>query len=157
VSAAFAGVYYWFPKFTGHLLDERLGRWHFWLTVVGLNVTFLIQHVLGWVGMPRRVYTYPDLPGWGLMNLISTVGAFILAASVLVLLVNVVLSLRRGQRAGPNPWDAYTLEWATTSPPPLHNFAWVPPVRSRRPLWDLNHPEHADAREPDQRHGDMSR
>jgi cytochrome c oxidase subunit 1/cytochrome c oxidase subunit I+III len=144
VTAAFAGLYYWFPKMTGRLLDERLGMLHFWLTIVGVNLTFMIQHVLGWYGMPRRVYTYPDLPGYGAMNMISTIGAFVIAASIVVLLVNVVASLRHGRPAGDNPWDAYTLEWATTSPPPLHNFERVPPIRSRRPLWDLNHPDLAD-------------
>jgi len=94
--------------------------------------------------MTRRVYTYPDLPGYGVMNLISTVGSFILALSVLIFLINVVHALLRGAPAGDNPWDAYTLEWATTSPPATHNFARVPPVRGRRPLWDLNHPDQAD-------------
>ena len=146
VTAAFAGLYYWFPKMTGRLLDERLGMLHFWLTIVGVNLTFLIQHVLGWYGMPRRVYTYPDLPGYAAMNMISTVGAFVIAASIVVMLVNILASLRQGEPAGDNPWDAYTLEWATTSPPPLHNFERVPPIRGRRPVWDLNHPELADYR-----------
>lgn len=134
--AVMAGCYYWFPKMTGRLLSERLGKWHFWLTFVGFNMTFMVQHFLGLMGMPRRVYTYPDLPGWGLLNLISTVGAFILAGSVLVLIANVWVSLRRGRPAGDNPWDAWTLEWATTSPPPVRNFDRLPPVRSRRPLYD---------------------
>ena len=107
-------------------------------------MTFLIQHVLGWDGMPRRVWTYPDNPGWGLMNMISTIGAFILAFSVLLFVINCVLSLRRGQIAGDNPWNAWTLEWATTSPPPIHNFDQIPPIRGRRPLWDLAHPDAAD-------------
>jgi cytochrome c oxidase subunit 1/cytochrome c oxidase subunit I+III len=145
VTAAFAGVYYWFPKMTGRLLDERLGMLHFWLTIVGVNLTFFIQHFLGWYGMPRRVYTYPDLPGYAAMNMISTIGAFVSAAAILVLLVNVLASLRYGEPAGDNPWDADTLEWATASPPPLHNFERVPPIRSRRPLWDLNHSETSDA------------
>jgi cytochrome c oxidase subunit I len=142
--AVFAGTYYWFPKMTGRLLNERWGKLHFWLTFIGFNTTFLIQHVLGLVGMTRRVYTYPDLPGWGVMNLISTIGAFILLVSVLVFLGNVYLSLRRGEVAGDDPWDAWTLEWATTSPPPLENFKRIPPVRSARPLWDLKHPEDPD-------------
>ncbi|HEY3757592.1 MAG TPA: cytochrome c oxidase subunit I [Opitutaceae bacterium] len=140
----FAGVYYWFPKMTGRKLNEGAGRWHFWLTVIGFNLTFFVQHFLGLMGMPRRVYTYPDLPYWGAFNAISTVGAFILGLSVVVLLVNIWVSLRRGEIAGDNPWDAWTLEWATTSPPPEHNFRAVPPVRSRRPLWDLAHPQNCD-------------
>jgi heme/copper-type cytochrome/quinol oxidase subunit 1 len=144
--AVFAGFYYWFPKVTGRMLSERLGKWHFWLNFVGTNVTFFIQHFLGLMGMPRRVYTYPDLPGWGIMNLISSVGGLISALAVLVFIVNIVWSLRRGALAGPNPWDAWTLEWATPSPPPPHNFDAVPPVRSRRPLWDLAHPDMPDER-----------
>ncbi len=144
----FAGLYYWFPKMTGRLLSERLGRWHFWLSVIGFNTTFMVQHVLGFIGMPRRVFTYPDLPGWGLMNLISTIGAYVLAAAVLLFLWNVAASLRSGRPAGDNPWDAWTLEWATTSPPPEQNFERVPPVRGRRPLWDLAHPATADPGRP---------
>src|SRR5579884_2936490 len=108
---------------TGRLLSERLGKVHFWLTVVGFNLTFFIQHFLGLMGMPRRVYTYPDLPYWGAFNLVSTIGALVLGLSVLLFLANVWISLARGARAGDNPWDAWTLEWATTSPPPEHNFA----------------------------------
>jgi len=142
--ATFAGVYYWFPKLSGRMLSETWGQAHFWLTFIGFNLTFLVQHVLGIVGMPRRVFTYPDLPGWGVMNMISTLGAFILAASVLVFLWNVWRSLKSGEIAGDNPWNAWTLEWATTSPPPVYNFTQVPPVRSRRPLWDLAHPDKPD-------------
>ena len=145
--AIFAGVYYWFPKFTGRMLSETLGKWHFWLTVVGFNMTFFIQHFLGVMGMPRRTYTYHDLPYWGSMNLISTIGAFIIAASVLVFVWNIIVSLRKGEPAGDNPWKAWTLEWATPSPPPVYNFKLVPPVRGRRPLWDLAHPDSPD--EPD--------
>lgn len=151
--AIMAGFYYWFPKVTGRLLSERLGRLHFWLLLIGFNLTFFIQHLLGLMGMPRRVYTYPDLPGWGLFNLISTVGALIMALAIAVFLWNIVISLRRGQPAGDNPWQAWTLEWATTSPPPLHNFDWLPPVRSRRPLWDVAHPDQADWRDPQARGG----
>jgi heme/copper-type cytochrome/quinol oxidase subunit 3 len=137
--ALLAGTYYWFPKMSGKLLDERLGKINFWLMVVGFNLTFFGQHVLGLMGMPRRVYTYPDLPGWATLNLVSTVGAFGMAASVLVLLYNLAKSLRNGKVAGDNPWDAWTLEWATTSPPIAHNFTEVPPVYGRRPLYDLTH------------------
>ncbi|MCZ7570063.1 MAG: cytochrome c oxidase subunit I [Ardenticatenaceae bacterium] len=142
--AVFAGIYYWFPKMTGRLLSEWWGQAHFWLTLIGFNLTFFVQHILGLIGMPRRVYTYPDLPYWGGLNAISTIGAFVLGFSVLVFIWNVIVSLSFGKPAGDNPWDAWTLEWATTSPPPVHNFDQVPPIRSRRPLWDLAHPENAD-------------
>jgi cytochrome c oxidase subunit I+III len=142
--AIFAGIYYWFPKMTGRLLSERLGKLNFWTAVIGFNTAFFVQHFLGLMGMPRRIYTYPDLPGWGLLNLISTLGAFLLGASVLVLLWNIIVTLRHGRPAGDNPWQAWTLEWATTSPPPVQNFDRVPPIRSRRPLWDLAHPENPD-------------
>ncbi|HEY8492202.1 MAG TPA: cytochrome c oxidase subunit I [Dehalococcoidia bacterium] len=132
--AILAGIYYWFPKITGRLLDERLGRWNFWTMFIGFNLTFFPMHFLGLMGMPRRVYTYPDLSGWGALNLAQTVGAGITAVAVLILLWNLYVSLRRGRPAGDNPWDAWTLEWATTSPPPAYNFVAVPVVRSRRPL-----------------------
>ena len=142
--ALFAGVYYWFPKITGRMLDERWGKVNFWLTFIGFNLTFMIQHVLGMLGMPRRVFTYPALPGWEAMNMISTIGAFVLALAVLTLMINIAISLRSGKIAGDNPWDAWTLEWATTSPPPPENFTRVPPIRGRRPLWDLAHPDRTD-------------
>jgi cytochrome c oxidase subunit I+III len=143
--AVFAGAYYWFPKITGRMLSEGYGKVHFWLTFIGFNLTFMIQHVLGMYGMPRRVFTYPPLPGWEAMNMISTIGAFILGLSALVFLVNVFKSLRSGEIAGDNPWDAWTLEWATTSPPAPENFPkGVPPVHGRRPLWDLAHPDRRD-------------
>jgi cytochrome c oxidase subunit 1 len=127
--------YYWFPKFTGRMLSERLGRWNFWLLFVGFNVTFFPMHILGLMGMPRRVYTYPADLGWGGMNLLATVGAFMIAASVLLFVINVVTSLRRGAAAGDNPWEASGLEWTTSSPPPPHNFALTPVVETREPLW----------------------
>ncbi len=142
--AIFAGVYYWFPKFSGRMLSESLGKWHFWLTVIGFNLTFFIQHFLGLMGMPRRTYTYPDLPYWGSMNLVSTIGAVLLGVSVLVFIWNIIVSLRNGKRAPDNPWDAWTLEWAASCPPKVENFDLVPPVRGRRPLWDLAHPDMPD-------------
>jgi cytochrome c oxidase subunit 1/cytochrome c oxidase subunit I+III len=149
--ALMAAVYYWFPKMTGRLLSERWGQVHFWLTVIGFNLTFFVQHFLGFMGMPRRVFTYPDLPGWGALNLVSTIGAGVLGLSVLALLWNIVVSRRHGAVAGENPWQAWTLEWATTSPPPPHNFDRLPPIRGRRPLWDMAHPDQADERQADER------
>jgi len=146
--AVFAGLYYWFPKMTGRMLSEAWGKWQFWLMFIGFNLTFMIQHVLGLMGMPRRVFTYPDLPYWGAFNMLSTAGAYLLALSVAVFVGNVAWSLRRGAPAGNNPWNAWTLEWAAASPPPEHNFDLVPPVRGRRPLWDLAH-----AASPDPGHG----
>ncbi len=142
--AIFAGIYYWWPKMTGRLLSERLGTWHFWLTVVGFNVAFFVQHALGVAGMPRRVWTYPALPHWQSLNMISTIGAFILGASTLFLFWNFFWSRKHGAIAGANPWEAWTLEWATSSPPPVYNFAQIPPVHGARPLWDLKHPEQQD-------------
>ncbi len=142
--AMMAGTYYWFPKMSGRMLSEKWGRVQFLLLLVGFNMTFFVQHFLGMMGMPRRVFTYPDLPYWGALNMISTVGAFIMGAGMLVLVGNIVMSLLRGERAGDNPWNAWTLEWATTSPPPEHNFDRVPPVQGRRPLWDLANPDKAD-------------
>ncbi|WP_114187207.1 cytochrome c oxidase subunit I [Microvirga aerophila] len=128
-------VYYWFPKFTGRMMSERLGKWHFWLAFIGFNITFFPMHITGLMGMPRRVYTYLPEMGWGNLNLISTLGATMLFASFVVFLVNVVVSARRGALAGPNPWDAGTLEWATSSPPLPQNFDRIPVVTNREPLW----------------------
>ncbi len=141
--ALFAAFYFWFPKMFGIMLGERLGKWHFWLLFVGFNVTFFPMHFLGVMGMVRRVYTYPDLPGWSDLNSIATLGAAIQAVAVAVFIVNVFASLFIGKRAGENPWDAYTLEWATSSPPPELNFHTIPAVRSERPTFDLNHPDVA--------------
>ena len=140
----FAALYYWFPKATGRMLSETLGRWNFWLLVVGFNLTFVTLHFAGILGMPRRIYTYPADRGWELVNLVATLGVPLQAAAVLLFLVNVVISLRQGKPAGDDPWDAWTLEWTTTSPPPPYNFETPPEVRSRRPLWDLKHPDDPD-------------
>ena len=141
VFGVFAAVYYWFPKFTGRLLDERLAKLHFWLFFIGFNVTFMVQHVLGAAGMPRRVASYLEGDGFGTLNLVSSIGAGVQGLAILVLLVNLVRSWRRGTVAGDDPWEGYTLEWATTSPPPPHNFDRpLPPITSERPLFDLHHP-----------------
>ena len=137
VNAIFAGLYYWFPKMTGRMLSEGLGKLSFWLTFVGFNVTFLVQHSLGLEGMPRRIYEYADTGNLHALNLISTIGAFILATGVLVTVVNVLRSLKRGAIAGPDPWKANTLEWFTTSPPPPNNFDVIPRVRSVEPMKDI--------------------
>jgi cytochrome c oxidase subunit I+III len=131
----FGAFFYWFPKFTGRMLSERLGRWQFWLFFVGFNVAFFPMHLLGLHGMPRRIYTYAAATGWGTLNLIATIGAGVVALSVLVFLINFALSLRKGEVAGDDPWGAGTLEWATRSPPPPFNFVALPVVSSREPLW----------------------
>jgi cytochrome c oxidase subunit I len=140
----FAAMYYWFPKMTGRLMNERLGRWHFWLMVIGFNLTFGPLHIAGILGMPRRIYTYDAGRGWEIWNQLSSVGALFQAIGVLLFAWNMIVSLRRGAVAGNDPWDAWTLEWSTTSPPPEYNFATLPEVRSRRPLWDLKHPDDPD-------------
>jgi cytochrome c oxidase subunit 1 len=128
-------VYYWFPKITGRMLSERLGRWNFWLAFIGFNVAFFPMHILGLIGMPRRVYTYTADMDWAHLNLLSSGGAVIFALSFALLLINVIHSLRRGALAGDNPWDASSLEWATSSPPPPQNFDRIPAVKHRDPLW----------------------
>jgi cytochrome c oxidase subunit 1 len=129
-------VYYWFPKITGRMMSERLGRWSFWLIFVGFNLTFFPMHILGLQGMPRRIYTYqPDMP-WHGLNLFVSGCALILTAGFLVFFVDAIRSARRGEPAGDNPWDAPTLEWATSSPPPSYNFAFIPVVEGSNPLWE---------------------
>jgi cytochrome c oxidase subunit 1 len=146
VFAVFAALFYWFPKFTGRLLDERLGKWQFWTMLIGFNLTFFPMHILGLLGMPRRIYTYGPGTGWDLLNLVDTIGAFILAISILIFVWNFFKSIRNGELAGNDPWDAQTLEWTISSPPPHYNFAVIPTVNSRRPLWDEKHPELGNPR-----------
>lgn len=129
-------VYFWFPKFTGKLMDERLGRWNFWTMFLGFNIGFFPMHVSGLLGMPRRVYTYAEGMGWDWLNLVTTLGSFVFGIGVLIFVVNVWKSYRVGAAAGDNPWDAATLEWAVSSPPPPYNFAVIPTVGSRHPLWE---------------------
>jgi len=130
----FAGIYYWFPKMTGRMLSERLGQIHFLLMFVGFNMAFFVQHQLGINGMPRRTYHYPQSPEWAGLNLISTIGAFVIAVGMLIFIFNIFMSLRGGRPSGDDPWEGDTLEWATTSPPAAWNFARIPVVHSARPL-----------------------
>jgi cytochrome c oxidase subunit 1 len=150
ILGGFAGLYFWFPKMTGRMLDERLGKLHFWLIFVGLNLTFLVQHWLGDIGMPRRYADYDASDGFTTLNTISTIGAFVTALSMLPFLFNVMKTLRRGRPvAADDPWGfGNSLEWATSSPPPRHNFVTMPRIRSERPAFDLHHPELAHR--PDQ-------
>ncbi|MFQ6019222.1 MAG: cbb3-type cytochrome c oxidase subunit I, partial [Dehalococcoidia bacterium] len=135
IFALFAGIYYWFPKFTGRLLSEGWGKLHFWLMFIGFNVTFQPMMILGLLGMPRRIYTYPEGLGWEIWNMIATAGAFMIAASILVFMFNVFLSLRSKERVGADPWDGRTLEWTIPSPVPAYNFVTIPRVRARDDFW----------------------
>ena len=143
--ALFGAFYYWHPKVTGRMLSETLGKWHFWLFVIGFHMTFDVMHIPGILGMPRRIYTYEPRPGRETLNLIVSIGAFIQAAAVLVFVNNLIVSYLKGAKAGNDPWDAWTLEWAVSSPPAVYNFSTIPVVASRRPLWDLTHPEDLDS------------
>jgi heme/copper-type cytochrome/quinol oxidase subunit 1 len=131
-----AGLYFWFPKITGRMTMPVLGKLGFWLVFIGFHVTFFPQHILGLWGMPRRVYTYQDHLGWNTLNLLSTVGAFVLAVGILVAMTDFVLALRRGRPAPADPWGGETLEWAVSSPPPPYNFAAFPIVTTPEPMWD---------------------
>jgi cytochrome c oxidase subunit I len=154
VMGGMAGVYYWCPKITGYLLDERLGKWQFWLFFIGANGMVLPQYQLGLLGMPRRVAVYPQDPEWQTLNRVATAGALLMGISTVFFLANVVYSFYKRVPAGDDPWDAQTLEWFTTSPPPHHNYYALPPIRSERPTWDYHHPEapalvHGHHEEPD--------
>jgi len=130
-----AGIYYWFPKFTGRMLDEKIGKWHFWITFFAFNATFFPMHFLGLAGMPRRQYTYAESTGYGTWSAVVSAGAFLLGISFLIFIYNIFKSLRHGEKASANPWDAPTLEWSIPSPPPVYNFATVPTIHHRDPLW----------------------
>jgi cytochrome c oxidase subunit 1 len=147
--ALFAGMYFWFPKMSGRLLSERLGKWHFWMLFIGFNLTFFPQFFAGLRGMPRRVADWDPSLGWNTPNFLSSLGAFLLGASILPFFWNVFVSLRRGQLAGADPWGGNSLEWTTSSPPPHHNFHELPEIHSERPLFDLRHADeltvHPDA------------
>ncbi len=142
----FAGAYYWYPKFAGKLLNERLGKIHFWLMFIGFNMTFGPFHILGLQGMPRRIYTYPEGRGWDVWNLVSTIGSFVIALSILTFCINVLKTRKTQQDVGEDPWDARTLEWTIPSPPPEYNFKEIPLVTSRDELWHRKYTEDDDGR-----------
>jgi cytochrome c oxidase subunit 1 len=142
--AVFGAFYYWFPKMSGRMYNETLAKWHFWLFLIGFHMTFDFMHIPGILGMPRRIYTYEPGRGWEFWNLIVTIGVLFQIAAILIFVGNLLWSLFKGDPASSDPWDAWTLEWSTTSPPPDYNFATIPVVKSRRPLWDLKHPEDPD-------------
>jgi cytochrome c oxidase subunit I len=140
----FGAFYYWFPKMTGRMYNETLAQWHFWLFVIGFHLTFDLMHIPGILGMPRRIYTYEPGRGWEIWNLLVSIGTVVQGIAILIFVFNLLWSMFRGEPAGNDPWDAWSLEWSTSSPPPDYNFATIPVVASRRPLWDLKHPEDPD-------------
>lgn len=136
VFGVLGALYFWYPKMTGRFLNETRGKWGFWIVFIGFNMAFLPMHLTGLMGMPRRIYTYPEDSGWGPINMVTSIGAFILALGFLLVLIDVLVSRKHGAVAGPNPWNAPTLEWLTSSPPPPYNFVLIPAVASRHPLWE---------------------
>src|SRR5262249_19243708 len=142
----FGAFYYWYPKFTGRLLSEGLGKLHFWLFLIGFHLCFDLMYIPGLLGMPRRIYTYEPGRGCDTLNFLVTIDALVQGIAGLVFVANLIMSYSKGAKAGNDPWDAWTLEWSTSSPPPVYNFAVIPTVASRRPLWDLKHPEDPDSR-----------
>jgi cytochrome c oxidase subunit I len=140
----FGAFYYWFPKMSGKMCNETLGKLHFWLFFIGFHLTFDFMHIPGLLGMPRRIYTYEPGRGWDVWNLIVTIGVFFQALGTVIFVTNLLWSYFKGKAAGSDPWDAWTLEWSTLSPPPAYNFASIPVVKSRRPLWDLKHTNDPD-------------
>ena len=152
----FGAFYYWFPLFTGRKLSERMGKWNFWLTFAGFHITFFPMHIVGLLGMPRRVYTYQEGIGWDIYNQISTIGAYIIAAGITLFIVNLITSLRSGKKADSNPWQADTLEWATAIPAPNYGFAELPIVQSRHPLWDEKDIRREEELEPHRNEENMA-
>ena len=146
IMGIFGGIYHYFPKITGRMMNERLGKWHFWLNFIAMNLTFFPMHFSGMLGMPRRIYTYDSGQGWDTFNLISSIGAYMLVVSTLIFVYNFFKSRKSGEVAGSNPWDAGTLEWTIPSPPPEYNFAALPQVTSRYPLWEGSEKDMESAR-----------
>ncbi len=146
IMGIFAGIYHYFPKMNGRLMNEKLGKWHFWLNFIAMNLTFFPMHFSGMLGMPRRIYTYDAEQGWDTFNMMSSIGAYLIVMATLIFVFNFFRSKKRGEIAGPNPWGAGTLEWSIPSPPPEYNFATIPNVTSRYPLWEGNENDAESAR-----------
>ncbi|NBQ63863.1 MAG: cytochrome ubiquinol oxidase subunit I, partial [Proteobacteria bacterium] len=154
IMGLFAGLYYWWPKMFGRALDERIGNWHFWAQLLAFNITFFPMHWLGMEGMPRRIYTYFPNQGFDFWNPVATIGSYLLGGAVLIFVANAVITAFRPADATDNPWEASSLEWATTSPPPAHNFDVEPVVYSRYPLWDISEEdEHSGSHSSMSSHG----
>jgi cytochrome c oxidase subunit 1 len=142
----FSGIYYWWPKVFGRMLNEKIGKFNFWTMLIGFNLTFFPMHILGLTGMPRRTYRYPSGYGWDSLNFIETIGAFVIAVAVLSMFVNMIYTSRRGPIAGPDPWDGRSLEWSVPSPPPEYNFAEIPVVEARDDWWHRKYTEDSEGR-----------